>query len=294
MLTVLGFSLLANLSFSFGSFYFAIYSRKINVLWMNAFKASVCFLSLILFLIIKNHTFTAGNTEVTYLVMSGFVGLCIGDLFMLEGMKILGGSRVVMMFGLTPFYTGIASYFLFDSVLPIKIIYGVCFMVLCLFLLSLEKYKSSGHWYLKGIFMGVTAVLLDNVGLMLTKASFNLNTNLDSLEANFYRACGAIFGFVLINFLYRKIHLKKEFTKIERKDKVIVILASFFGAFLSLYFYLKSVSLGHLSVVSSMAGTGPLFTEIFESIRTKKAPHPLWWAAFMCFIFALYLFTFAN
>lgn len=290
MIEVLSFSLLANLSFSFGSFYFALFSRKINVLWMNAFKACICLLSLSLVLLLSWQSLKASPTEMTYLFMSGFVGLCIGDLFMLEGMKILGGSRVVMMFGLTPFYTGIGSYFLFNSVLPLKMIYGVFFMVLCLFLLSLERYKSSGHWHLKGIMMGVLAVFLDNLGLMLTKASFNLNPELNSIEANFYRVWGAIAGFVLLNFCYRKIHLQREFLKISSQDKVLVILASFMGSFLSLYFYLKSVSLGHLSVVSSMAGTGPLFVEIFESLRTKKAPHPLWWLAFVCFIFAIYLF----
>lgn len=227
-----------------------------------------------------------------FLFLSGFVGLCVGDLFMLEGMKNIGSSRIVMMFGLTPFYTGIASYFVFQSVLPMKIVYGVIAMVACLFLLSLEKYKSSGHWHVRGILMGVIAVFLDNVGLMLTKSSFNSNPQLHSLEANFYRACGAIAGFILIHFFYRKIHLAKNFQKISTKDKYLVFIASFFGSFLSLLFYLKSVSLGHLSVVSSMAGTGPLFTEIFESFRRKKAPHPLWWLAFACFLLALYLFTF--
>lgn len=293
MLEVLSYSLLANLSFSFGSFYFAIFSRQVNVLWMNAFKASVCLLSLSLVLIMTQHHFIARPSETVFLFLSGFVGLCIGDLFMLEGMKSIGGSRIVMMFGLTPFYTGVASYFLFQSVLPLKIIYGVIFMVACLFLLSLEKYKSSGHWHVRGILMGIIAVFLDNVGLMLTKSSFNFNPQLHSLEANFFRACGAITGFVLINIFYRKIHLVKTFKSISHKDKFLVVIASFFGAFLSLLFYLKSVSLGHLSVVSSMAGTGPLFTEIFESVRTKKAPHPLWWLAFICFLSAIYLFTFS-
>lgn len=293
MLEVLSFSLLANLSFSFGSFYFAIFSRQVSVIWMNAFKASVCLLALTLLLIATQHSFIASPREMLYLCGSGFVGLCIGDLFMLEGMKNIGGSRIVMMFGLTPFYTGIASYFLFQSTLPLRVIYGVIAMVLCLFLLSLEKYKSSGHWHLKGILMGVMAVFLDNMGLMLTKASFNLNPSLHTLEANFYRACGAIFGFILIHFFYRRIPIKQEFVKLNNRDRSLVFMASFFGSFLSLLFYLKSVSLGHLSVVSSMAGTGPLFTEIFESLRRKKAPHPLWWMAFACFLLAIYLFTFS-
>ncbi len=291
MYEVLTYSLLANLTFSFGSFYFTIYSKKISVLWMNAFKASVSFLVITLLLILNQHVFTASLVEKTYLLVSGFVGLCIGDLFLLEGMKSLGSSRVIMMFGLSPFFTGIGSYFFFNSVLPLKVIFGVCFMVLCFYLLSLERYKASGHWHLKGILMGLTGVLLDDVGQLLTKETFNENLKLNSLEANFFRASGAIIGFIFIHIIYRKINLKREFFKLKPKDKSLVLIASFFGAFLSLYFYLKSVSLGHLSVVSSMAGTGPLFAEIFESVRTKKAPHPLWWIAFMCFLFALYLFA---
>ncbi|MCB0369571.1 MAG: DMT family transporter [Bdellovibrionales bacterium] len=294
MIQVLTYSLLANLSFSFASVYFAIFSKKISVLWVNTVKAIVCFIFLIGVLIFNKGHLTANFQEVVFLVISGFIALCIGDLFMLEGMKILGGSRVVMMFGLTPFFTGIGSYFLFQSTLSLNAIYGVAFMIACLLLLSFERYKAFGQWHLRGILMGVVAVFLDNMGLLLTKASFNQNPQLHSLEANLYRVFGALLGFMLINFTYRRIDLKNKFIQISSKDKVLVILASFFGTFLSLYFYLKSVNLGHLSIVSSMTGTGPLFTEIFESIRTKKAPHPLWWLAFVCFIVALYFFTFGS
>lgn len=243
---------------------------------------------------IGSHSFKASSEEMLYLAASGFVGLCIGDLFMLEGMKILGGSRIVMMFGLTPFYTGIGSYFLFQSVLPLGAVYGVICMVLCLFLLSLERYKVSGHWHLRGIFMGVIAVFLDNIGLILTKFSFTHNPNLNSLEANFFRASGALLGFAIIHLFYKRIPLAQEFKALTTGEKTQVLFASFFGAFLSLLLYLKSVSLGHLSVVSSMAGTGPLFTEIFESIRRRKPPHYLWWFAFVSFNVAIYLFVTSN
>ncbi len=288
----LAYALAGNLSFSIASLGFTHFSRKISAHWMNCYKSIASLIVTVLVLLIFKIPMPEFDLKISLLLVSGLLGLCIGDLFMLEAMKAIGGSRMVMMFGLTPFLAGVGSWYFFDAKLPLSSWLGVLLMVGCLMLLSLERYKVSGSWQKKGILMGVLAVVFDAIGLLITKNAFQADA--DPLAVNFWRLVGAMFGFLLLDRFYKRIHLQKEFVKLNFKQRIQVTVFGIMGTFVSLQLYLTAVSMGHLSVVSSVAGTGPLFTQIFESFYDKKWPHPLWFAAFLCMIGGFWCFGFSQ
>lgn len=291
MLETLAYAVTANLVFSVASLWFTDFARSVNPLWINAAKTVVALtVSAIALLFIRDYLFFDFKL-MGLLAVSGLVGLCIGDLFMLEAMRIMGGSRMVMMFGLTPFITGVGSYLFFGSTLSLNLWIGVSFMVACLFFLSFERFKTSGEWQIRGLAAGVIAVFLDSIGLLITKFTYNEHQSFHPFQVNFQRSVGAVIGFIFINYFFRKIHLTSVFLKMETPNRTKVIAASFLGTFLSLSFYLKAISLGHLSIVSSISGTGPLFTQIFECAREKKWPHYLWWIAFTCMCMGFWFFS---
>jgi drug/metabolite transporter (DMT)-like permease len=286
------YALSGNLCFSIASLGFTHYSRKISAQWMNCYKAIVSLVMSVLVIWLFKIPMPQFDFKISLLLVSGFLGLCIGDLFMLEAMKAIGGSRMVMMFGLTPFLTGVGSWYFFSAKLPLMSWVGVLLMVCCLFLLSLERYKVSGNWQKNGIIMGVLAVAFDAIGLLITKNAFQGNA--DPLAVNFWRLVGAMFGFLLLDRFYQRIHLSKELIKLSWIQRAQVTVFGIMGPFLSLQLYFTAVSMGHLSVVSSVAGTGPLFTQIFESVIERKWPHPLWFAAFLCMIGGFWCFGFSQ
>jgi len=291
MTTALTYALFASLFFSFASTRFTIYTNRTDALWMNCMKALVALVACTLAILITQKFDNFTTTNVTLLLISGFLGLFVGDLFMLQSMKELGTARMLMMFGLTPFLSGVGSYLVFGSALPVKSWIGVLFMLGCLFLLAFEKYKAHGHWHIRGVALGFVAVTIDATGLLITKYCFTQSAELHPFQVNFVRVSGSLIGFALVHFLYRPIPIIKTLKSWSRRDQMEVIGASFMGTFLSLYMYMKSISMGHLSVVSSMSGTGPLFAEMIESYQKKKWPHPFWWGAFSCFLIGIYFFT---
>ncbi len=258
---------------------------------MNMMKTLVAFLCSLVGLLFIQQQLIFKMDLALMLAFSGVIGLFLGDLFMLKAMREIGASRMVMMFGLTPFLTGLGSYFLFSANLSWAAWLGVLFMVLCLYLLSFENFKNSGDWQLKGLCLGLVAVLLDNIGLMITKYSFLHFSNLHSVQVNFHRALGALLAFVILQMFFKKIFLFKSFQKLSPTDRLKVLIGSVLGTFVSLLFYLQAVNLGHLSVVTSVACTGPLFAKIFECWQQGRWPHYLWWLAFSSMVIGFAFFS---
>lgn len=289
MLSTILFALAGNLCFSIASLAFTEYARRVTPLWMNATKALVALIALTLTVPLIGLTVWHWHLGLV-LAASGMLVLCVGDLFMLFAMRELGSSRMVMMFGLTPFLTGAGSWLLFGSGLSLASWVGVTLMVACLFCLSLERYRSSGRWQLRGLLLGLLAVVLDAGGLILTKRCFMEWPELHPVQANFFRAVGAGVGFLLMNQFYRPVELRRHFAALSGREAAYVVTASLLGTYVSLLFFFKAMSLGHLSVVSSVAGTGPLFAEAILSVRTRTRPTLLWFLAlgFMSVGFALF------
>jgi drug/metabolite transporter (DMT)-like permease len=262
-------------------------------MWLNCFKTLVSFVAVTLTAAVYLffEPFIFDYRILLTLISSGLIGLCIGDFLMLSAMKEIGGSRMVMLFGLTPFLTGIGSSIFFNSNLKMQSWIGVFFMVLCLIFLSLEQYKKSGHWHFKGILFGISAVLLDSIGLILTKSIYIEYPQINTIYVNFYRLIGALIGFLIIQTFIKPINIKQTFLDLSFNIKRKAIISSLLGTYFSLLLFLKAVSLGHLSVVSSVAGTGPLFAKIFECVEEKKLPHVYWFISFGFMIIGFYFFT---
>lgn len=280
----------ATICFASASTLFTEYSRKISPMWMNAFKATVALVAFGFTLVVTNTWFVPSTSSWLGLLLSGLLGLMIGDLFMLKAMAELGASRMLMVFGLQPFLLGLGAYFLFSQSLSPMHFLGVIAMLACLFTFSLENYKKKGHWQLLGLVHALIAVLLDATGVLLTRMSFEQTPGLPSMQANFIRCVGASFGFLVVHLFMQKIPLRRVFMQQARLDKYKIMIGALGGTYFSLMLYLTAVSKGNLSVVSAVTVTGPMFAAIIESLWHKQLPSRFTLMAFVFFVIGFYIF----
>lgn len=284
------FALSATLCFAYASTVFTEFARKVSPLWMNSFKAFLAFFAFSFTLTITGVWQTPTSLTVIALLTSGCIGLMIGDIFMLKAMAELGASRMLMIFGLQPFFLGIGGYFFFHQSFSMLNFIGVLSMSLCIFIISLENYKKSGTWQINGLIAGLVAILLDGIGIFLTRFGFENSIGISPIEVNVIRCGGAILGFFAIYFLREKIVFFPVWTKFSKSEKRKIIFGSLGGTFISLLLYLTAVSRGKLSVVSSVTVTGPMFATLFEFIRTKKPPTLYLAFSFLFFISGFFIF----
>lgn len=289
------YALGATLCFAYSSTIFTEFSRKISPFWMNSFKAFVALAAFWLTILLINKWVQPDIKSIIAFISSGCIGLMIGDIFMLHAMKDLGASRILMIFGLQPFILGLSSFYLFGQAFSMMNFVGVIFMLCCLYTISLESYKKSGSWQLRGMFLGLIAILLDAIGILLTKYGFNSTPGILSAEVNGIRCIGAVLGFFIINYFYypkeKRVHFKKEWNPLTKNEKIKLLIGSIGGTYFSLMLYLTAVSKGQLSVISSVSVTGPMFAGIFECVRDRKFPSLYLFAAFIFFIGGFIIFS---
>lgn len=271
----------ASLCFSSASVLFARYTRLLSSVWMNTVKALVCWTALAVTVLLFGLWSVPAPASITGLAISGALGLGIGDLFLLSAFARLGASRTLMLFGFQPVLVGVGAALLFHQPVEPARAMGILFFILCLFLLSFERYKKDGHWELTGLLFALLGVVLDNVGVLMTRWSFEQSPELNPFTANLFRTSGALAVFALYS-LFRPLGLREGFTRLPRTDRGLVVLASFCGSFLSLGFYLHAVKTGHLASISGLTLSGPLFAALIECLIQKKWPSPYLIAGLSC------------
>lgn len=238
---------------------------------MNYFKACVAFICFVLVVLLMGGNFQIGSVPLILLLLSGVSGLMIGDIFLLKSFTHLGSGRVLMIFGFQPLMLSVASYYLFNDQFSLYRLLAILFLMSCLFCFSLESFRTKGHWDIRGIIFALIGVTLDAGGLLLTKQAFEISPGLSPFLANAVRSGATVAGFFLMSLIpYFGIRLVKTYVGLEKKDKWMTVIASFFGTFVALGFYLQAIQIGHLPTISAIAGTCPLFATIIEVVKGQK------------------------
>lgn len=290
-MTPVYYALLANISFALAIIFYTSLSKEVSVLWTNAFKAAFAFVAFLLTITLLLGWNPISLKSLGVFLFSGAIGLAIGDLFLLKAFTLIGPARTMILFGFQPLILGAVAYFFFDQDLPINRLIAVLFLIACLIVFSLEQYRTSKEWGFKGILFAFMGMTLDAGGILLTRYAFDESPELHAFEGNFYRCLGALAGFFVLHYSYARIQLFKRFQNLSHKNKILILLSSLLGTYLSLGFYLEAVRVGHLASISAIAITGPFFAAFFESLYHKK-----WPTKYFAFAFALFLvgFYFLN
>jgi drug/metabolite transporter (DMT)-like permease len=274
----------ANFSFATASIIFATYSHKISSLWMNAFKAVVTLLLLVLTIPWMGGFHTTTFSATSWFFLSGFVGLTIGDLFLLRSFSLIGPSRTLILFGFQPIIMGIAGPLLFNQELQNHQLMAIPILMCCLFLFSYEGRKNNGHWEIKGLLFALTGVLFDACGIFLSRKGFDIS-ELAPVEGHFYRTLGAVVGFALISKFIKPVKLVHHFKAQPNKARLILLFSAFAGTYLSLLMYMSAIKMGNLASISAIAITGPIFATFFECLYYKKYPGKFLWMSLALFVF---------
>lgn len=261
----------SSLVFAVSSVYYTEYARRFSPLWINAVKATVLFFVLTITTLIFESWQPLSLKVTSALLLSGLLGLAIGDIFLLNAYKRIGAARTLILFGFQPLFLGLAAKYIFSQDLNPMRLLSLLFFMGCLYTFSLEKFKSHGHWEILGLFAALIGVIFDNCGVILTRWAFENNPHLGIIQANLLRATGAILFFAIL-ILFKDLKIQSHFVKLNHKEKSHVIIVSFCGTFISLMLYLSAIRNGHLASIAAVGVAGPLFASFYECYKEKKKP----------------------
>ncbi len=266
------YALLANLSFAIGVQFFTHYARRISSLWVNCFKglvAAVLFAATI--------GFQGGFHQVSFgcvalFAFSGVIGLGLADVCLIKSFSLMGPGRTMLLFGFQPLVIGVLSYFLFGQAVDARKFVAILFFIVCLFIFSLESFRKQGHWNSKATMFALGGIILDGLGVLITRYAFNSAPGIGTTEGNLYRALGAIALFALLSRV-KPFHFFEKLRTLGARNLGWITVGSIAGTYMSLMFYLTAIRYSSaLATVSGIAITGTIFSSAFECAFERKLP----------------------
>ena len=282
-------ALAANVFFSTASLVFSVYAKRFSPLWMNQLKVSI---SVICFALA---CFATGWVDipfaaVSFLLLSGIIGLCVGDILLFKAFTTLGPARSLVLFSFEPLFLGLYGWFFLKQGFSSGQIGAVGCMVACLMVFVLERSKQVGHWDLRSFFWAFSGIVLDSVGVMLTRSAYEIAPNLESMQVNTIRCIGALIGFLII-MPNGQLKMWKDVILMKTRERFFILTACLCGTFISLSLYLAALKYAHVASLTAVAITGPVWVSLLECLWERKLPNRYLVVAFLFFLAGFYLMS---
>ncbi len=288
-------ALLSAILFSGASVIFARYSVSHSSLWMNLMKNMT---ALVAFVIASIVSVTVGGESLAgfgplsagCFFLSGFLGLGIGDYFLFRGYQRIGSARTLLVFSLSPLFLTLEGLVVFHQSINFGQAVGILLMMACVWTISFEKFRTEGHWEWAGILFAVIGVLLDNIGIVLSRQGFDHAPGTTAFTANVVRAVGSVIPLLLWAHFARE-RVFRRFGRLEWRDRTIVLFSGIMGSFLSLSLWLTALRIGHIGGLAAVGSFNPIAASLWEWVLLRRRPSSYLVAALGLFLagFALLL-----
>jgi drug/metabolite transporter (DMT)-like permease len=193
-----------------------------------------------------------------------------------------------MVFSFSPLFLTLEGFFLFGQGLNRLQFLAIFLMMACVWTISFEKFREKGHWEWQGILYALLGVLLDNVGIVLSRKAFDLSPGTSAFTANAVR-CVAGVAVLWAWQLWRGEKGFRRFEGMQWKDRSLVVFAAFMGTFLSLSCWLTALKVGHIGSLAGVGSFNPVAASLWEWLLLRKRPTPYLIAALVLFLCGFFL-----
>lgn len=285
--------------FSGASVIFARFSVSHSSLWMNLTKNST---ALVAFLFASLGSVLLGGESLEgllgtraslYFFLSGFLGLGIGDYFLFRAYQRIGSARTLLVFSFSPLFLTLEGFLVFGQQLNFGQGVAILLMMACVWTISFEKFRAEGHWEWKGIAFAFIGVLLDNVGIVLSRQGFDLSPGTTAFTSNAVRCVGSLLPLLLWAHL-RGERVLSRFLELRWPDRSLAVFASFMGSFLSLTLWLTALKIGHIGGLGGIGGFNPIAASLWEWALLRRRPSPHLLAAIALFLAGFVILLYSS
>lgn len=253
-------SLITALLWSFSSIIFTEASRKIGSQQLNINRLIIASIMLLVTVLLQDFSFSALQPQqYYYLIISGVIGLIIGDGFLFKSFQIIGARISMLIMSFVPALTAILAYIFLGETLEPHEITGMC-ITLSGILLAVTAQNSSNSGdkiNLPGIIFGFMGALGQASGLLFAKSAFVIG-EIDGFTAAFIRISSSTILFLPVLIFIGKyknpfILYKENFSALK-----LTFLGSLVGPYLGITFSLLAIKSTNVAIASTLMATVPI------------------------------------
>lgn len=239
-----------------------IYSRvgvRILPLELNLFKGAIAIVLLLLTIFISSDVLPPLTTHhYALLLLSGVLGIGIGDSAFFAALNCLGARRALLMETLAPPMTAILALLFLQEQLSFGAWCGILLTIMGVAWVLSERVPGTSlepTHLLQGIGFGMIAAIALATGAVLSRAVF-ANTNISSLWAALIRLSGGVL--ILLPWVsFRQRQTQVKFPTIS--TIAAIFIAAFAGTYLGIWLQQTAIKFTAAGIALTLTNTSPLF-----------------------------------
>jgi len=236
--------------------------QHIGVNQLNVDRLIFASIFLGLTLVLKPTSFEVSSQQIILLVLSGIIGLSIGDYFLYSSFRKVGPRYSMIMMSLAPAFSCVGARFIFGEKLGVMSFIGIVLTIIGIIIVISNQNKNpenkSEKIKLKNLSSGLFAALCQAIGLLCVKGAF-LRGEIDSILATFIRLSTA--GILLMLWLIILKKYKNPFVlyKADKPVFKLVLAGVLIGPVLGITSSVLSVNYISVSIAQTLFATSPIF-----------------------------------
>ena len=237
---------------------FSSAAEKIGSLQLNINRMILASIFLVTTIFVMNYQFELNKNQIVYLVISGIIGLVIGDSFLFKSFQLIGARISMLLMALSPGMSTILAFIFLDERITILGLVGILVTISGIALVVLEgntesKYKITTL----GILYGMLGALGQSGGLIFAKFAFE-EGHIPGFVATFIRIFSSVIILLPIVLLLKKYkNPYKMFTK-NKSAFGATLLGTILGPFLGITFSLIAIENTKVGIAATLMSTMPI------------------------------------
>ena len=259
---------------------YRLLGRKIPPLQLNFLKGIIAIALLILTIVWQGKIFVDFSlSPVFFLVLSGIVGIGLGDTAYFSALNNLGARRTLLMETLAPVLGAVLALFFLGEQLAASSWCGILLTLLGVAWVISERnpflIESDRTWQ-KGIYWGLLAALTQAIGAVISRFAL-VESDISPLWSSLIRilAGNAIVLLLLLNPWNlsgnnRRKPVKKPENYLSLRVLGIITLAAFGSTYLGIWLQQTSLKFAPTGIAQTLLATSPLFIIPIAAVRGEK------------------------
>ncbi len=247
--------------------------KNIPPLELNLVKGLIAIIMLLLTLILSgNPLMTIEPSALGLILLSGAVGIGLGDTAYLEALKCIGARRTLLLETLAPPLAGLIALIFLGEILSLVAWSGITLTVLGVAWVVTERVPnaSEGPTHLwRGIIFGSLAALAQASGVVISHAAL-IQTNISPLWSTLLRLTAGVLTLLFWIPLARQ--PVGRWLKLQHSRRLwgVIVFATFAGNYLAIWLQQTSLKLTNAGTAQALLATSPLFVLPIAAWRGEK------------------------
>ncbi len=265
-------ALTAAFLWALASLWFTRLGSRLSVIEVNFLKGLLALILLVITLYLSGGSLQSIPTNALgLLLVSGVVGITLGDSAYLQALQHLGPRRTLLLATLAPPMVGLIAWGALGETLSWSSWLGIFLTVAGITWVILERTPDSAPAFdlKRGLWFGFLAALSQSVALVLSRIALT-RTEVNSLQSTILRLAAAVIVLAAWSLIRRRPLISRSVFRAQPQLWGTLAAATFIGTYLAMWLQQVSIALAPAGIVQTLLSASPLFILPIAALQGQK------------------------